>query len=123
MKERRKAERLDDFKQVIITIISGGKNLPKGEKITNYTENISVAGAKIRANILLPVDTILQIDFTLETLEKQITALGKVKWIKVFFEDAWYEAGVEFVDTPKEAIKKIEDYISWKKNSRSSNPG
>ena len=121
-KERRKAERLDDFKEITIIIISGEKNLPKGKKITNYSENISVSGVKIRANILLPVDTILQIDFTLEILEKQITALGKVKWIKVIFEDSWYEAGVEFFDTPSEVIKKIEDYISWKKKSISLKP-
>jgi hypothetical protein len=118
--ERRKAERLDDFKEVTITIISGQINLHKGKNITNYSENISILGAKIRANILLPVDTILQIDFTLETLEKQITTLGKVKWIKVIFVDSWYEAGVEFFDTPNEAIKKIEDYISWKKKEYKS---
>jgi 23S rRNA-/tRNA-specific pseudouridylate synthase len=122
MKEKRKAERLDDLKEVTITIISGEKNLTKGKKFINYSENISVSGAKIRANILLPVDTILQIDFTLELLEKQITALGKVKWVKVIFKDAWYEAGVEFVDTPDEAVKKIEDYISWKKKSISLKP-
>jgi len=117
MEEKRKAERLDSFKEITITIISGEKKLPKGKKFTNYSENISVSGAKIRANILLPVDTILKVDFKLENLKKQITAFGKVKWIKVIFEDAWYEAGVQFVNTPDEAIKKIEDYISWKKKS------
>jgi c-di-GMP-binding flagellar brake protein YcgR len=117
MEERRKAERLDDFKEITITIISGEKKLPKEKPFINYSEDISVSGTKIRANILLPVDTILQIDFKLENLKKQISTLGKVKWIKIIFEDTWYEAGVEFVDTPGEAIKRIEDYISWKKKS------
>jgi hypothetical protein len=66
MKEKRKSERLDDFKEITITIISGEKNLPEGEKLINYSEDISVSGAKVRANILLPVDTLLQIDFELD---------------------------------------------------------
>lgn len=122
MKEKRKTERLDDFKEVAIAIISGEKNLYKEKAFTNYSEDISVSGVKIRANIILPVDTILQIDFPLETMEKKITALGKVKWVKVIFDGVWYEAGVEFVNTPNEAIKEIQDYISWKKKNTIRKP-
>ena len=71
-----------------------------------------MSGAKIQTSILLPVDTLLQIDFKLKTLEQQITAMGKVKWLKVLIEDKSYEAGVEFIDTPSDAIKKIDFYIS-----------
>jgi hypothetical protein len=117
--ERRKAERVRDCDSITITVLSEGENLPK-EEIYNYSEDISVTGAKIRANILLPVDTLLKIDFTVHPLYEQITALGKVKWIKVVIDDKWYEAGVEFADTPNEAIKKLEEYISWKKKSYKS---
>jgi hypothetical protein len=112
MKERRKEERLKELNEITITVISDRKNLPKGKIPYNYSKDISVSGAKIQTNILLPVDTLLKIDFKLKTLEKQITALGKVKWIKVNIEDKSYEAGVEFVDTPSDAIKKLEFYIS-----------
>jgi len=112
MDERRKAPRLKEENEVIITVISNRKNLPKEKIPYNYSKDISVSGAKIQSNILLPVDTLLKIDFKLKTLEQQITALGKVKWLKVLIEDKSYEAGVEFVDTPSEAIKKIEFYIS-----------
>lgn len=122
MEEKRKAERLKELNEITITVISGEENLPKEKVFHNYSEDISVGGAKIQANILLPVDTVLKIDFTLKTLHKQITAFGKVKWIKVIFEDKSYQAGVEFVDTPKEAIKKLEDYISWKQKYPSVNP-
>ena len=117
MKERRKDERLEEFKEVTITIVFEGKKLPKGKTFTNFRENISVSGAKFRANFLLPVDTILQMDFPLDTLEKQITTLGKIKWVKVIYDDVWYEVGVEFFDTPSEAVNKIQDYISWKKKN------
>ena len=49
-----------------------------------------------------------------------ITVMGKVKWIKIIYEDESYEAGLEFVNTPGEAIKKIENYISWKQKSNES---
>ena len=112
MDERRGAPRLKEENEIIITVIPNRKNLPKEKIPYNYSKDISVSGAQIQTNILLPVDTLLKIDFKLKTLEQQITALGKVKWLKVLIEDKSYEAGVEFVDTPSEAIKKIEFYIS-----------
>jgi len=114
MDEKRKSTRLKEFNEIIVRVVSGEDNLSNEKLSYNYSEDISSSGAKIRGNILLPVETVLKIDFTLKTLGKQITALGKVKWIKVVIEDKFYEAGVEFVDTPGEAIQKIKDYISWK---------
>jgi len=122
MKEKRKKERIKEFNEITITVISDGENLPEGKDMYNYSEDISVSGAKIRSNIILPVDTLLKIDFTLKNLQQQITAVGKIKWVKVIINDDYYEAGVEFVDTPDEAIQKIEDYISWKKKRTSHNP-
>jgi len=122
MDEKRKAERLKDVNEITITVLSGDDALPKDKLFYNYSEDISVTGAKIQANILLPIDTLLKIDFTLKTLYKQITVFGKIKWIKIIFEDKCYEAGVEFVNTPSEAIKKLEDYISWKQKYIKLNP-
>lgn len=116
MKEKRKTERLKEFNEITTTVISGEKNF------YNYSEDISVSGAKIRGNIYLPIDTLLKIDFTLKDLQQKITTLGKVKWIKIIFENKYYEAGVEFVNTPREAIKKLENHISWKQKCISLNP-
>ena len=114
--EKRKTERLKEFNEITTTVLSGEKNF------YNYSEDISVSGAKIRGNIPLPIDTLLKIDFTLKNLQQKITALGKVKWIKIIIENKYYEAGVEFVNTPLEAIKKLEDYILWKQKCISLNP-
>jgi len=111
---------LEELNEITISVIAGGKNLPKEKTVDIYSEDISVSGAKIRGNILFPVDTLLKIDFTLKTLQRQITILGKVKWIKIVFEDKCYEAGVEFFNTPKAAVEKIENYISWKQKNVSS---
>ena len=115
MKEKRKTERLNEFNEITTTIISGEKNF------YNYSEDISVSGAKIRGNITLPVDTLLNIDFTLNNLQQKITALGKIKWIKMIIENKYYEACVEFVNTPLEVIKKLEDHILWKQKCISLN--
>jgi c-di-GMP-binding flagellar brake protein YcgR len=112
MKERRKEERLKELNEITISVTATDKNISKNEFLYNYSKDISVSGAKIQSNILLPVDTLLKIDFKLKTLGKKITALGKVKWIKVNIDDKSYDAGVEFVDTPSEAIEKIKFYIS-----------
>ncbi|PKN39387.1 MAG: hypothetical protein CVU62_04125 [Deltaproteobacteria bacterium HGW-Deltaproteobacteria-2] len=122
MNEQRKAERLRELNEITISLISKGKNIPQEKISYNYSEDISATGTKIRGNILLPVDTLLQIDFRLKTLKKQITAVGKIKWIKVIIEDKYYEAGVEFVNTTDEAIQIIENYVSWKQTSRRLNP-
>ena len=111
MKERRKEERLKELNEITISVTSDEKNILNHKFLHNYSKDISMSGAKIQSNIHLPVDTLLKIDFKLKTLEKEITTLGKVKWIKVLIEDKSYEAGVEFVDTPDEAIKKLKFYL------------
>jgi len=114
MPERRRAPRLEEENEVTITVVSGGKNPPKEKIIYNRSKDVSVTGARVQANIFLPVDTLLMIEMTLKTVRQVVTVLGKVKWIKIVYGDESYEAGVEFVNTPAEAIKKLGDYVSWK---------
>jgi hypothetical protein len=114
MDEKRRAKRIADNSELTITIVAGGKKYPKGKIVYNSSKDISTSGAKIQSNIFLPIDTLLKIDFKLNNLQQMITTMGKVKWIKIICEDECYDAGVEFVNTPAEAIKKLSDYISWK---------
>jgi hypothetical protein len=123
MEERRKAPRLEDENEITITVLSGGQSPPKEKVIYNRSKDISVSGARIQAHLFLPVDTLLMIEMTLKTVRQMITVIGKVKWIKIIYEDESYEAGVEFVNTPADAIKKLEDYISWKMKYKQIKPG
>ena len=118
MDEKRRAKRLVEKSEVTVTIVDGGKKYPKGKVIYNSSKDISASGAKIQSNIFLPIDTLLKIDFKLKNLQQMIAAMGKVKWIKIICEDECYDAGVEFVNTPKEAIEKLSDYISWKQKQK-----
>jgi c-di-GMP-binding flagellar brake protein YcgR len=120
--ELRKAERLNEEHEITITIVSEVENLPKEKIRYKFSKDISESGIKIQGNIPLPVDTLLKIDLTLESLHQKITAFGKIKRIEFNTEDGSYEAGVEFVDTSSEAIQKIEDYILSKQKFTSVNP-
>jgi hypothetical protein len=114
MDEKRKAARLEEENEVTISVISEEENTPKEKIIYNYIKDISVSGAKLQTNILLPVDTLLMIEMIIKNLQQKIIAIVKVKWVKIIIDDESYEVGVEFVNTPIYAIKKLEDYISRK---------
>jgi hypothetical protein len=118
MEERRRAPRIKDENEVTITVASGEKNLPEEKINDNHTKDISVCGAKIKTNILLPVDTLIELDFTSKDVHQQINILGKVKWGKVINENESYDLGVEFY--PSKEMEKLEDYISWKLKSNES---
>ena len=116
MDEKRRAPRIKEASEVTITIVSGGKHPPKEKVIYNSSKDISISGARIQAHLFLPIDTLLMIEMTLKTVRQMITVMGKDKWIKIVYGDESYEAGVEFVNTPTDAIKKLKDYIAWKTN-------
>ena len=61
MKEKRKAERLKEFNEITVSIIPEVENLPEKKISYNYSEDISVSGAKIRGNIILPVEFLKKI--------------------------------------------------------------
>src|SRR5664280_1465238 len=110
MEEKRKEERLKKKNEVTINIVSEDSFIPveewsklqelnktndnssKEKNPYNYSRDISVSGAKIQGNILLPIDTILELDITLNNLQQKITTVGKVKWNKVIIENESYEA-------------------------------
>ncbi len=120
MNDKRKAKRLTEENEVTITLIAGGKKFLREKVIYNTSKDISESGTSVHSNIFLPIDTLLKIDFKLKNLQQMITAMGKVKWIKVICEGEAYDAGVEFVNTPAEAIRKIADYIASQHKQKST---
>jgi len=118
MEERRRAPRIKEENETTIKVVSGGKNLPEEEINDNQTKDISVCGAKIHTNILLPVNTLLELDFTSKGVHQQIKILGKVIWRKVIKENESYEFGVEFY--PSKEMEKLDDYISGQLKSNKS---
>jgi c-di-GMP-binding flagellar brake protein YcgR len=109
--ERRIAPRLEEDNDVTITIISKEKNLPQEKINYNLCKDISESGIRIQANIFLPVHTKLHIKVILKNPPQMITTFAKVKWIKKLPTIDFYEAGLEFINTSKEMIEQLEDYI------------
>jgi hypothetical protein len=112
--ERRRDPRLLEENEVTITIISEEKYLPKEKINFNLSKDISKSGTRIQVNIFLPVNTYLNIKVVLKDPPQMITTFAKVKWIKRLYAIDFYEAGLEFVNTPSEMIQQLADYISSK---------
>lgn len=117
MPEKRIAQRLEEGIDVTVTLISGKKNLSKEKIMYNSIKDFSSSGVSIQTNIFFPVGTLLNIKITLKTPREKINAIGKVKWVNVMVEDKYYEMGVEFVNASIYALKRIEDYILWRKKN------
>jgi c-di-GMP-binding flagellar brake protein YcgR len=114
MEERRKAKRLKEEDEIVIEVLFGGETLPKGEIFYALSKDISVSGAIIQTNSILPVDTLLNIKLRLKNPLQIITTVGKVKWVRMRSVDEFYEAGVEFFNMPHDETKKLVNYISSK---------
>ena len=69
MRAARKAERLDEENEIIITILSEIKGFPKEKIHYHYSEDISMVGTRIQGNVLLPIDTSLKIDLIIKNLK------------------------------------------------------
>jgi hypothetical protein len=122
MLDKRKEERLKEKNAATITVISDREKYSEEEILYTYTRDISLLGARIRAKIILPVGTYLNMELTLKELQEMIIVLAKVKWIKSIIENEYYEIGVEFVNTPIDAFTKLWDYILWKQDRSIPNP-
>jgi hypothetical protein len=108
---------MQEENEVTITVVSGGDNIAGEKMIESSTRDVSASGVKIKTNILLPVDTLIELDFTSQAVRRKIQALGKIKWIKVIIEDESYEAGVELFSQTGDALKRLGHYIAWKLKS------
>ncbi len=118
----RQVERLNEENDITITVLSEVAYPPEKQIIYQHSKDISMSGTKIQGNVLLPIDTSLKIDLTLKNSKEMVTVFGKVIWNKVITEGESYEAGVDFIDTPSESIKKLEDYILSVKDYANLNP-
>jgi hypothetical protein len=111
MFDKRKSKRLTQENEITIKIISKEKLPPDKKTIYHISKDISSSGARIQANVFLPVDTLIKIQLNLKDPPRMVTALGKVKWIRSLYGDESYEAGLEFVDTSSETIQLLADHV------------
>ena len=111
MFDKRKSKRLAQENEITIKIVQNEKLPPNKKTIYHISKDISSSGARIQANVFLPVDTLIKIQLNLKDPPRMVTALGKIKWIRSLYGDESYEAGVEFVDTSSEANKLLAEHV------------
>jgi c-di-GMP-binding flagellar brake protein YcgR len=110
-REKRGAKRIKEEGSVSITLVSKDALTP-GKKISYHlTKDISSTGMKILATTFLPVKSLLKIDLTLIKPPKLFSAFGEVRWVKTRFANELFEIGIEFVDTPAEVIRVLQEHI------------
>lgn len=113
MVEKRRAKRLKDNDEVVVTVFADGKQFPKEKVLSNNSEDISVLGTRIKTNVYFPVNSFIKTEMKLKSQYPMITIIGQVKWIKAILKDRSFEAGVEFIAPPGDIIKNLKDYVAW----------
>ena len=98
--ERRREKRLADEHELTISVLGGGRNLPKDKIIHTICKDISPSGVRIQSHSFLPVDTPLTVKLLLKNPPEFISAFGKVRWIKSLFADEVFEMGLELFHAP-----------------------
>jgi len=110
--EKRRAKRIKEEASVSITLVSKDALTP-GKKISYHlTKDISSVGLKIMATSFLPIKSLLKIELALAKPPKLFSAFGEVRWVKSRYADELFEVGIEFVDTPPEIIKILQEHIA-----------
>lgn len=110
--EKRRKKRHEDSNEVAVTVLPDGKNFSEKTFFNNFTRDISLLGTRIGTDMLLPVNTSVNIDMKLRVMYPMVTTSGRVKWIKQL-DNKSYEAGIEFAHTSRNEIMKLAKYITW----------
>lgn len=113
MVEKRKARRLIDNNEIMITVFADGKTFPKEQIVYNHSQDISVLGVRIKTDVYLPINSFIRTEMKLKSIHPLVTTIGKIKWIKAILGKNSYEAGVEFFDPTSSDNQPLQDYISW----------
>ena len=106
-RDRRKDPRLD----VTIKVDYSTKEM----FVSNYVTNLSKGGVFIQTEAPLPIQSQINLTFTLPDFNIKIEAKGKVTWtydIKKGTSSIVRGMGIKFTDLPEQHKALIEDYIS-----------
>ncbi|MBN3039537.1 MAG: PilZ domain-containing protein [Candidatus Omnitrophica bacterium] len=105
MEDRRRAKRVAEYVPVSYRI-------PPGPKIENFlTRDISTSGVRIFVKEFMNKGTVLELTISLKKIPYSFNTQGQVRWISKDPSGERYEAGVEFINIPKEAKEKLQFYI------------
>jgi len=107
MKNRRKFKRFyKNFEIIYSTKFTQG--------IKSTSTNISASGMCILSENRYEIETVIQAEFSIPVLDKNIITAGAIVWNNNFFIDnrEFYQHGIKFLDINKADQNSIEKYIT-----------
>ncbi len=110
--DRRREPRIEEEKEVILEIVNS-RTLDEQEKkqILAKSLDLSVGGIRIKSPAEFPAESLIRLRIPSDQLGKWIQVFGRIKWIKKIESERIIELGLEFIDTPPEAVLDLMDHI------------
>lgn len=95
--KKRKEKRFRQWNQAIIRAAEGGAQSFNTDGVNAFTHDLSLGGARIRAEKGYPVGTIIQVQIQLTRTGQFVSIESEVKWVKKNEPEDVFEMGVEFL--------------------------
>ena len=105
--EKRREKRIAEENRVVIEYRSDDPKSDKMEDSYALTKDVSIGGARIVTDRLIPVGTTIRIKLTLSRSRQIVTLDGEVKWVEVLSEDELFEVGVEFLHEVSKTVLSL----------------
>ncbi len=110
MKERRREPRTREENRVVLTIVPGQGEEPRGPYYC-LTKDISVGGIRIMTDAPLAIGASVQVEITLARSRKRVLALARVRWVKELFGKDVFDTGLEFFHLDPETEVALIEHI------------
>jgi PilZ domain len=95
-RERRKDSRLVEENKVVIELLTDGRTTADKTIINALTKDISPGGVRVITNVLIPLDSLLEIEIVLSRRRRLVHAVGTVRWTRSVYGEEMFEIGIEF---------------------------
>jgi len=112
MEERRKDERLEDQKQVAVTVLaSPAARELEGQTFFCHTADLSASGLRLKLHSGIPDGSALALRVAFSVPLKAFRLIGRSAWTREVDAASEYEVGVEFRDCPARTMSEWRDAV------------
>ena len=113
MQERRRDKRIDERKQVAITVLAAPEARElEGRTFFCPTEDLSVSGLRLKVHAAIPKGAALALRVAFASPLKAFRLIGRSAWSRDTDEGSLCEIGVEFRECPVKVLSEWSDTVS-----------
>jgi len=112
MEERRREERLEDQKQVAVTVLAApaAREL-EGRTFFCRTADLSARGLRLKLHSAIPDGSALALRVAFSLPLKAFRLIGRSTWTREVDSSRVFEVGVEFRDCPSKTLSEWRDAV------------